>query len=1168
MFVYRSNRLEELVDCLSQVVSKPLPHILSPEVILIQSAGMERYLSREVARRVGILAGARFPFPRAFIRDIFDQALGTSQIVDPFERNSMSWLLFSELRKAIGEPGFEALSAHLNDDIDSSRRLLLAERFAHLFDQYITYRPSMILDWAAHPPNENLQGKLWNRVCEAIEIPDFAQRSKRFLTELSHDELERVLPPRISVFGGPGLPPLYLEILQRMGQVVPVHVFALTVCRHYFFDTTSLARAEAETNTLHAHPLLSSLGQVGGDFQYLLEGLGGYIEGPARFILDEAPVASQADETIDAVERVGKRGQVTSNSQLSLFSEGAELVTRSATETSTTLTLLQRSLLEGQIENIERKSHEIIDDSITIDNCHSRLREVETLHDRLLDWFAKDPNLRPEDVVVLAPDIEAYSALIDAVFSARAGERPHIPYRVVDRSFRHEDSAARALLLGLQLLKSRFKIGDLLDLLQLEPVRNRYDVGSAELDRLTQWLTDVNIRCNVDESHRASLGLPAFDENTFRFGLRRLLLGYVLADDGDQIYKDIVPFDDIAVAEGPLLGRLCDLCEDLFSLRDRLVLAGPEGLSLKLWSNLLVELADTLLADSKDGHWDLGALRQSLYEIESRTRIIPDKDGEAELRLGLPAMMHILDKELQSTRFSSDFLSGGVTFCAMLPLRNVPFLHVCVLGLNQGDFPRNESADPLNLMTEKREPGDRSLRSDDRYLFLEILLSARKKLSLSYVGRSIQDNSLIPPSVLIAELSATVALLDGACRKLLVRQHPLQPFHPSYFTHEVSADTLPRSFDQSYFQGAMSLSAKKVSPPQLLTRALTPRPPPKEVILAEMLRYFKDPANQFLRHCGVGIQTDGATLAEREPVEAGPLDRYLVGERLLALHSRSDKTDETLELRRGMLPVGQAGRVLLEDISKASLVIAQLGKQLRSPEQTRVVHIDQLLVRNSALELQQVFEHMPELGDALQAYIDEPQKQFALSGPITGVCGSIRLVQSYGRQNYRRKLSLWIEHLALCCQDSTFESSVLLSRGTEAEPISVLGFARIEQNRARETLTTLCGLFYLGQHYPLPFIPDINQEFCEMFAREKTRGGDDPYGAAMYKAEQARAKGQSQLAQLYRDLDPLRPPSCEGKEIDELPYVRLALYWDTKMRATMFEGPASLMQISGMDSAS
>jgi exodeoxyribonuclease V gamma subunit len=52
-------------------------------------------------------------------------------------------------------------------------------------------------------------------------------------------------------------------------------------------------------------------------------------------------------------------------------------------------------------------------------------------------------------------------------------------------------------------------------------------------------------------------------------------------------------------------------------------------------------------------------------------------------------------------------------------------------------------------------PGDRSRREDDRYLLLEALLSARDQLYISWVGRSIRDNSERPASVLIGQPATT-----------------------------------------------------------------------------------------------------------------------------------------------------------------------------------------------------------------------------------------------------------------------------------------------------------------------------------------------------------------------------------------------------------------------------
>lgn len=86
-----------------------------------------------------------------------------------------------------------------------------------------------------------------------------------------------------------------------------------------------------------------------------------------------------------------------------------------------------------------------------------------------------------------------------------------------------------------------------------------------------------------------------------------------------------------------------------------------------------------------------------------------------------------------------------------MPMRSIPFKVVCLLGMNDGVYPRQLAPLGFDLMSQKPKRGDRSRRDDDRYLFLEALISAQQKLYISYIGRSIQDNSERFPSVLVQE---------------------------------------------------------------------------------------------------------------------------------------------------------------------------------------------------------------------------------------------------------------------------------------------------------------------------------------------------------------------------------------------------------------------------------
>ncbi len=1150
--MYRSNSLDELVDCLSAVVRQPTKHVLAQEKILIQSPGMERYLSRELARRCGIWAGGQFPFPRAFLRQALDDGLGGGEGANLFERELMSWVLFDELRTLSTAPGFDLIAHHLKDDTDGSRRLLLAERLAYLFDQYITYRPQLILSWDKESSPQQLQGRIWKRLRARCPGEHFAQRCGRYLKELSDQQLAAVLPERISVFGGPGLPPLFLEMLARIARVIPVHVFSLTVCQHYFYDATASREQEPLLQGTAIHPLLASMGQVGGDYQYLLEGLGTYHEGPARFIPrlpSTSSLSALSARARTVVSRAKGRGADPS-AQLSLFdnpvaaeatlsSEQPSSVASSGSSSNTLLARLQQSLLEGQLSAPSTSTSLAGDTSISIDICHSRLREVETLHDRLLGWFSEDPSLRPEDIAVFAPDIEKYSSLVDAIFSARAGERPLIPYRIFDRSYRHEDPAARALLLGLQLLKSRFKVGDVLDLLQLEPVRARYTISTNDLQRLSSWFRGAYIRCNVDSQHRKLWQLPQDDETTWRFGLRRLLLGYSLEDDGAQIYRSTVPYDDVTVGDGPLLGRLCELCDRLFGLRDEMLSGGASGLTLEEWTRFLVSLADTLVGEAKEGGWDLGALRQSLFELEERRQLVDEgRDlNQMDLRFGHAAIFHLVEEQLKSIRFASDFLSGGVTFCALLPLRNVPFRRVCVLGLNQGEFPRGDNIDPLNLIAQHPLPGDRSLRADDRYIFLELLLSTRETLSLSYVGRSVQDNTVIPPSVVVSELKAAASVLLGG-GEVLSREHPLQPFHFRYFSE--GRKRIGPSFEKNHFLGALALSKKKQSAPPFLRETPPLKNPEPEVALHEMVRFFKDPARVFLRSFGVFLDPEEKTLVEREPTHLDALERYQVGEGLLRKLESRQQVQSEIELRRGALPLGAPGQSELQSLLEAARSILAQGAALRGAHPPLVRTIDLELKAEVSAQLRELLPLSEVYRAALGKFLDQ-KRSLVLSGSCSGLFGSLRVLQAFGKPNAKRKLTLWIEHLALCATWPEFRGSVLVSKKDAGPSATVYTLGAVPQGVARSSLGDLVALYYVGQQFPLSFFPDASFEFARRVTKKGELQAVELWQGALDAARKLLPQNAS-FDLIYREYDPLSVGSREEGSLDELLFCRLALH--------------------------
>ncbi len=88
--IFTSNRLEILAKELAQLVGEPLPSPMSPEIIVVQSRGMERWISMEIARHNGICANCAFPFPNAFLRDLFRMMTPELPDESPFEPSAMT----------------------------------------------------------------------------------------------------------------------------------------------------------------------------------------------------------------------------------------------------------------------------------------------------------------------------------------------------------------------------------------------------------------------------------------------------------------------------------------------------------------------------------------------------------------------------------------------------------------------------------------------------------------------------------------------------------------------------------------------------------------------------------------------------------------------------------------------------------------------------------------------------------------------------------------------------------------------------------------------------------------------------------------------------------------------------------------------------------------------
>ena len=890
MRLYQSNRLENLFAALCDLLADPLADPLAAEIIVVQNPGMGRWLSQHIALQTGIAANLSFPLPATFVWDIFEQTLGDLPDLSAFDRDVLHWRILAELDNLLSEPAMEEIAMYLRDDEDGSRKFQLAARITDLFDQYLVYRPEMLLEWEKGVEH-HWQAVLWRK----LTVNNGMHRAallQRFIESSAAGTLyPEKLPERICFFGINALAPAWLGVIARLSDLSDIHIFQLSPCRQAWDDILperllALKRQSWRKQGLDdissyftsGNPLLASLGATGREFFSQLMQLD-----PLETDLYEEPGSSSL------------------------------------------LTTIQGDILD--LRDRTRESPEQLDPddrSICFHCCHSPMREVQVLHDRLLDLFADDPTLKPADILVMAPDIDLYAPAVAGVFGS-AREELRIPWSIADRSLCGEQPVLDAFLGLLELVSSRFTAPEVIELLENQAILQRFGLAEGDLPVMRSRVRAAGIRWGLDREQRRQLGMDDSAGHTWEFGIERLLLGYLTGPLAAPCL-DIMPCGGVMNDSGPWLGGLTACIRQLQRLRQQLCNDHRPA----AWSTILLQMLDDFFADGGSSRDQEGLL--ILREAISHFSSCCEQAGFSGA-LSLSQVRNYFARRLAEPAGGQAFLTGRVTFCNMVPMRSVPFKVIWLLGMNDMDYPRSRRPPAFDLIAQKPRLGDRSRRDDDRYLFLEALLSARSRLSISWVGRDQQENSPRPPSVVVAELRDYINRsrqtdTGQPASEFLTVEYPLQPFS----RHCYDGNPNTRSYTDVWLPapaaaGPVEDVSVSVFVSVFISKPL-PRldPDPLEVDIDQLVRFWNHPVRFFLEHrLGMRLRLDDDLLPESEAFRLDGLDRYLLTREITTTLLAGEDPRPLFQCLQaaGELPPGAFGRILFDEMHDTAACLSR-----------------------------------------------------------------------------------------------------------------------------------------------------------------------------------------------------------------------------------------------------
>ncbi len=1048
LWVHRSNRLEELVSVLLEYLSDDRPHPLQKQPIVVQGAGMDRYLAQRLAAHFGIWANASFPFPRNFFEYWFAQAgIAPVEGGDPYAVEDLTWAIAQLLPQMWSQPAFEPLLGYaraLAEPQDTEpgaglarEHLALAHRLARVFDRYVVYRADLLHSWERLAPRDDWQCQLWRALTEHLAAPHFAARAKQWVERLGQGNVP--LPARVYFFNLLHLPPLYVELLGQLGRSTEVHLFLLSPSREYWAEIRARRKILQENRALFGsvqqleeawkqavgNPLLASLGRLGGELQAVLEGTLDY---------------QDSDRYQDPAEN-----SLLHVLQADMFS-------------------LQRRAADGSLPPYPLGPS---DRSVQVHSCHSPKREVEVLHDLIRDSLEADPSLRPEDCLVLCPDLATYAPLIHATFgNPLLGERA-IPYHVADQPLRSTDELVDALFAALDLLRGRAPSSAVLGLLARPPVRARFGVSAEDMDRLRQWIEETRVHWGFDATHREEEGWPPIAEHTWEFGLQRLFLGAAMAADERRLYQGVLPYNDVEGDGAELAGKLAEFCHRLRTFRARM--AGKKPVAE--WTRLLDELRTSLFATQEPYSSQHRSIREQLREIERAAQ-----RARFSHLVELEAVTDRLASLLEERARPYGFLAGGVNFCALRSTRCIPARVVCLLGLSENSFPRNELPLPHDRLTSEPRPGDPNPREEDRYTFLLALLSARDRFIVTYCGQDLRNNAALPPATVVQELLDTI---DESCRtdsaspahQHVLVKHPLHPFSPKYFRREEGPWF---SFSPSLCRAAESLSGPRAAPELWFPEKheLPPWSEP-ELPLPKLVSFFRHPQRELLRtRFEIRSTDEGFTDLDQEPIELDSLQEWQLGTFLLECRLNGMHPEESLDYARaaGLLPPGRLGGFALEEVRATVEALVQAVAKNRSGKAL------------PAVPLALPFTH-PRGSDAEEG---NGKGSLLLTGRLPELWKKAQVLYTFSKIERGEELRAWLLHLALnCLPDRALpKRTVLVGRSTNGTA-AVLHFAPVRE--ARALLQELTHWFCLGMRAPLPFALRASRACAEQLAGGKDR---------------------------------------------------------------------------------
>ncbi|PPI87771.1 exodeoxyribonuclease V subunit gamma [Candidatus Pantoea edessiphila] len=722
-YIYHSNQLDVLKTLLNSVINyNANDNPLETDLIIVNNLDMARWLKIGIASDLDIAANIKFYIFADFIWDIIYKIKPNISINKFFDKNIVCWMIISRMPIILKDNKFNFISNYLDNCQHEKNLFEFSLNIANIFEKYLIYRPDWLDIWESGKLIKNIgdkqlwQAAIWRDLI--FNYGNYSESSKSnldnfysvFIQKIHQDKrVLAFLPSRLFIFGISSFPPYHLQVLNTISNYIDIHLFFFNPCRSYWGDiqdqsnkyTSEYFKEEYDSHL--SNSLLVSWGKLGSD---------------NLLILNQLEPNNQIEAFIDINE-----DSLLHNIQNDILH----------LKNSVPIELIYKK----PKCNIKKRCIDIHDKSISINICYSIQREVEALKDYLIRLMNADLELKPSDILVMTTNIDTYIPFIKSTFS-HISDNLDLPFTISDNSLSKEHSIIIVFFKLLAIDDNCSTIEDILALLDLKCLANHFLIDCNQLI-LLQNLID-NTYC-YEKLNELKILLKNKENEVIICELKANLLVYIYKNK-NNFFPDMLQKKEI---ENILDNLLLNLSKIIMKLNKWNIILQKSYL-LKDWLPICGNIIKDFFNINNESKIILFLLEDYWSKmIKSGINIFFRK-------LSIKLIKNIFYDRLAQHRISQFFLAGKINFCNLMAMRSFPFKVICLLGMNNDLYPRKSNLHELNLMYKQPRQGDYNLLDEDRYLFLDTIIAAQNKIYISYIGKSIHDNTECHPSNLITEL--------------------------------------------------------------------------------------------------------------------------------------------------------------------------------------------------------------------------------------------------------------------------------------------------------------------------------------------------------------------------------------------------------------------------------